>query len=266
MKGNKFLFKNFILAVLCFIGIFAFTPVQARAETVDLESNKQYTIELTGGTTKTMTYTMPKEGYFYIKVIPQYYTYEGERKESDSWWLPIRMSVNFKKYEDYNVFKSQGSWNSKNYSFQPGEKVVIEAISTSPSEYIYYYDIEVVLVKEKNFEKEKNNSRKTANKITTGNTYRGLLMKDDEDWYTFKAPSTGYYKFYGVNTQLDSGNCDLVLYNTKYKELESLLLNHGDGYKAFKKIKLKKGQRVYLRAKSSFYWDIFYKIKVKKVK
>ncbi|MFW5647189.1 MAG: hypothetical protein ACOCMX_07835, partial [Acetivibrio ethanolgignens] len=78
MKGNKFLFKNFILAVLCFIGIFAFTPVQARAETVDLESNKQYTIELTGGTTKTMTYTMPKEGYFYIKVIPQYYTYEGE--------------------------------------------------------------------------------------------------------------------------------------------------------------------------------------------
>ncbi|MGN0312048.1 MAG: hypothetical protein ACI4CC_04660 [Lachnospiraceae bacterium] len=262
MKKAVSFVLTFVLVLSCFLWI---TPEEVKAEGYELKKDVTYELCLIGGTTDTYTYEVPDNGYFYIEVTPTYYTKEdGETVNSTSWWLPFRISANYKEYENVNCHRSDGTYTSKMYSFAPGTKVQLE-FSSNTSGYLWYYNVSIYQVKETRFETENNNSKNKSDSISEGKYYNALMMKDDTDWFVFKAPKTGKYKVYLVNTDTNSGRSWMgtTVYNGSSKILASANIYSGDGVKRVCTVKLKKGQKLYIK-NSNPYGNFLYKIKVKK--
>ncbi len=121
-----------------------------------------------------------------------------------------------------------------------------------------------------NFEEESNDVISTANKIKLKNTYNGIVSGNfEEDWFVFKAPSTGAYKFYAKNT-LPSGNEMGVMQGyTKQNNIDlscHKILQIGSNWQASRKIKLRKGQKYYIQMSAVGSDSYTYQLKVKKIK
>ena len=240
-------------------------PMQVKAESIVVNANNWYEMALPGGTSQEYVYEMPASGYVTVEVVDQYYTYGGKVSDPTSWYMPVKVVVNDKLYENTDVHCSDGVWKSSMLSFKEGTKIRMIFSSSSESDYQWYYKFRVVEHNIKNLETESNNSKSSADKVKLNTIYNGIMMLDDEDYYVFTAPSKGKYIIKAVNTDIDhyySLTC--ALYNNSYKCLASTRLDSGEGWKKIGTVSLKKGQKVYMKY-SSYDKNFCYKLKVKKV-
>lgn len=222
---------------------------------------------------KVYSFTVPKSGYFYYTITPISYTTDGEEMHSDAWYIAHEMYVNYKKYEDSKAYYRDGTWRSFRYNFKKGTKVQIKINETSSAENVWYYKVKVFTGKVSNFEKENNGTKSKANTIRINKSFTGNMLKDDVDYWVFKAPKTGRYKISGVISDNDyygteSKHDDSAYLNASsylgYKKRGSATLDEVSGYKNIFKGKLKKGQKVYIKIQYDNWYDMFYKIKAKK--
>lgn len=240
-----------IFAVLC---LCVFMPKTDALAAAAIKANKDYTVTMENELeTKDFIYVMPKSGYFYFTVA----TVDGSGLGC------IEMSVNYKEYESSD--SSAGEiYTSGNYSFKKGTKVKISLTSrqyTSTGKYL----LRVITKKPKNFEKEDNGSRKKATKLKLNKTYYGFVHKYDKDVWAFKVPSTGKYKMSLVITS--GGYSQRIYVYQGYKQIGREDNRSGDGWTSFYKGRLKKGKKIYIIMDYGQYnSDIFYKIKIKKIK
>lgn len=256
---------SLIVAGAMLLSAFLMPSEQIKAETTTINGNDWYEMALPGGTSQEYVYEMPKSGYITIEVACQYYMHKNQVSDSTTWWMPVKVVVNDKLYENTNVYYSNGVWTSSMLSFKEGTKVRLIFSSSSVSDYQWYYKFRVVEHSVKNLETENNNSKSSADKVKLNTTYNGIMMLDDEDYYVFTAPSKGRYAVKAVNTDIDHYyGLTCALYNNSYKCLASTRLGSGEGWKKVGTVSLKKGQKVYMKY-SSYDKNFCYKLKVKKV-
>ena len=226
-----------------------------------IKSNKWYTGMTDGDNAKVYTYKMQSSGYFYYQVIVDEdgYYYEDEyRKNSTGTYVYTSMIKNYKTYENEEYARySDGGFKSSKYSFKTGDKITIKVFDARY--YKTHYKVKVTFVKRKNFEKENNNSKSKANNLKKGVTYTGLAMKDDVDWFVFKAPKTKKYKIKAVSTNENSCYEYVDVYKG-HKKLNDTLISSGYGWKTVFSGKLKKGQKIHVKIYNGGY-DEMYKIK-----
>ncbi|MDE6625761.1 MAG: hypothetical protein K2K56_05275 [Lachnospiraceae bacterium] len=245
--------------------------LEVHAETTTLKAGKTYSLSFAKGTTPHVNYVMPSKGYFYYEVTPTYCTVNGERVNS-TFYFNVNMSVNNKILEkDYFIYNGECEKSVK-FAFKKGTvvdlSIVDEADTIMEENVVIHYDIKITAVTPKNFEKENNNNKKSANTIKKGKTYTGLIMQNDQDYYVFKAPKTGKYK---IQITVSSAEKDVdslyaeVLKGTK--RLGRIDTRYGDGFKTVYNGKLKKGAKLYVKVYGeppiTFSGDLLYKLRVK---
>ncbi len=260
----------FVLSLAIFSSVFTFNPTKAKAAT-NLELNQTYNLTVSGNEHDTLTFQTPGTGYFYVNIlVTDVKNGQGESIYGNFMSAVMDLDGQTLMYE--LVGKSNGMQTSKAYSYAPSHTATISVSADTTMNWTYYYQITVVNVTPKNFETEDNNSAKKADAIKLKQTYNGILNKkyDDEDWFVFKAPNTGSYKFYVQNT--DDARTGDFFYATGYKSKHTVdrknfsytSFHAGKGWKSSKKIKLKKGAKYYIRITDPLYESIPYRIKVKK--
>lgn len=236
--------------------------VQKAEAATSLSANKTYTFTTTSSSA-TYTYKMPKTGYYYVQITPTV-----DPSEYGGSYLAVKMTSDYRTYENEYVSYDDGVWASSKFSFKPGATMDIK-IGCDYAERAYSYKVRIVAKNPKNFETENNNSVKKADKIKKLSTsYSGILIKSDTDVWKYTATKTGKYKIYGVCTS-DSGSCSVKLKKGS-KSINTDYLFEGDGWNNLSKtykastVKLKKGQSITISLGDS-YASTSYKLKVKKV-
>ncbi|MGN1329561.1 MAG: hypothetical protein ACI4V4_07665 [Eubacterium sp.] len=216
--------------------------------------------------TQKFTYTVPAGGYFYYKVIPQYYRSwddEGKVYEYDNFYLPeTKLTYQYKDYVKSTYIRYGENWKSGSLSFPKGTKVTISLTDNVRNNEESSYGLIVYFKKTSNFEIESNNSKKKATKLTAGKTFTGICMDDDTDWWVFTANKTGTYKISA--TEVSEGFYNSLQAYKGSKKVGECTIRSGEGYKTVFKGKLKKGQKIYVHITNGAN-DEMYKIKVKKV-
>ncbi|WP_408071711.1 hypothetical protein [Butyrivibrio sp. JL13D10] len=260
--------KALVLALSVFSCSFAVNPAEVKAAT-NLNMNQPYSFTLKTNGSCDFTFQTPASGYFKVDLqVTNCIDNDGKHLTPNPSQLDLSVD---NQLLDTDLDGSHSV--SHSYAYAPGKTGSIHVIAGTGYAATYYYKLTVVNETPANFESEDNNTAKAANKIVTKKLYSGILNKknDDEDWYLFKAPKTGNYKFYIQNTD-DAATGDFF-YVTGYKsktkvdKKNSFKTAHaGKGFLTLKKVKLKKGKKYFIRISSPLYESIPYEIKVKKVK
>ena len=183
----------------------------------------------------------------------------------------FKLTVDYCNYDGGFINSGKGATETNEFVFAPGKTATITFDSVTYKDTV---DIAftVKCTNPGKLEKESNNSVSSATKIQLKKTYNGVVsyVDSDVDWYEFKAPKTGKYKFYAVNAQT---NGYTHVYVEGYKSITkkdsnfATFLNSGKGWVSSKKIKLKKGKKYYIKFSSATYNDsVPVQLKVKKVK
>jgi hypothetical protein len=91
------------------------------------------------------------------------------------------------------------------------------------------YELTINHTPTKNWELEDNNSRKTAEKLS-GKMKGTMLSSDDEDWYKYTAPKSGYvyFKFINEDSVVTSEGWKVTAYDKDLKELASWTFKSDD--------------------------------------
>lgn len=263
-------FMSLCLAVALCISLGG--TLKADAETTVLEAGRTYSLSFAKGTTPHMTYIMPDQGYFYYEVTPTYCTAGGQRKES-TFYFDVEMSVNNEVLQKNTTIYNGNCGKSMKASFKKGTVIDLAIVGETDSfamsdNVVIYYDIKITAEAPKNFEKEDNNSKSSANKVKKGKTYSGLIMQNDEDFYVFKAPKKGKYK---IQISVASAKNDVDdLYAEAWKgskRFDRVSTRYGEGYQTVYSGKLKKGAKIYIKAYGpgpiAFSGDLMYDLRVK---
>lgn len=225
--------------------------------------------------TKTYNFTMPSSGYFWYEITPVYYTKDGVQGTSTTWFIRHTIYANYKQYDDNSAYYSNGTWRSFRYNFKKGTNVQIRLHESSDASYVWYYKIIVRTQNVKNFEKENNGARTKANALKVNKEYTGNMLKDDTDWWVFKAAKSGTYKITGIVSQIDQEATESKSSYGAYlnpacyvgnKDKGTTRIDDVSGYKTIFKGKLKKGQKVYVRVSYDNWYYVFYRLKAKKIK
>ncbi|SEM10965.1 hypothetical protein SAMN04487770_12612 [Butyrivibrio sp. ob235] len=184
----------------------------------------------------------------------------------------MKLTVDYCKYDSVYVDNEKGAASTGTFVFAPGKTATLTFNSSNVGT-AKTIDIAFTVnsTPVSNLEKEGNNSPNSATKIKLNKTYNGVVSyaDSDTDWYVFKAPKTGKYKFYVVNALIDGGSsvwCHGYKSKTKNDSDFSAYLTAGDGWKNSKKIKLKKGKKYYIKFSSTGHKAVPVQIRVKKVK
>lgn len=252
---------SIVLSLVLLYSAFVESRITVFAATNIIAANKNYDVDLKNET-KTFTFVMPQNGYFYYTITPMQYIVNGEVSDSTTWYLPnTRMTVNYKLYEDTSVRYGE-TFKSGAYSFKKGTKIKISLKDTNDKNSIAYYRLKVILKKPKYFEKENNNSKKKSTNIKLGKTYTGISQQNDKDWWVFSAPQTGKYKISCVET--NDGKTQTVKAYKGSKLVSSVTMSSNEGYVSSFRGQLKKGQKIYILFDNGSK-DEFYKLKVKKI-
>lgn len=223
--------------------------------------------------TKEFKYTMPASGYFYYKITPKYCRewHYGENEldyteyyETDFYLPGTSLTQNYKRYIDNRTVFYGENYQSPKLAFKKGSTISITLTEdfTYNKNFESCYMLSVYFVKVKNFETENNNSKKTASKLALKKTYTGNLVKDDVDYWVFKAPKTGKYKVSAVSTEEIGGYYYFRAYKGS-KDYGGYYMRTGEGYNTVFKGKLKKGQKLYIKVHDGDN-GYMYKLKVKK--
>lgn len=238
----------------------------------------------TNGSVETFKYRMPASGYVYFvgKAI-NYYDLYREKWETINDTLKIGMVI---KHKYKTVFDEETNWayaDVLNYSktcisskiaVKKGDIITIDisADDLVPNKQKSYFTIKPVFKKINNFEVENNNKKKTASKLKLKKTYTGLVSSIDDDYFVYTAKKSGYYKIKAVATDLHylDTHIETNVYVGK-KNIATNIFRKGDGWKtiAGKKVKLKKGQKIYVKISYGPYsWlsnAYTYKVRINKV-
>ncbi len=245
---------------------FAATPIATQADS----GGASFSGTLKPGATVTKTFTMPKKGYVVFKVaLPQGIGFTRLRVESvGTTYLDTQVA-------NGGTYGASGSYTTSKYSFKPGAKVKVKlSLQGNLQATPVPYTVEMVAKAPAKYETERNNSRAKANALKLGALHSGNLMKSDVDWVVFKAPAAGTYRVYGKTLPLRSGlssSATMVLYKAK-KALVTKNPVSGNGAEALGTVKLKKGQKLFVKATPPVLFPLFndsslnYTVRVKKLK
>ena len=183
----------------------------------------------------------------------------------------FKLTVDYCNYDGGFITSGKGATVTDDFVFAPGKTATITFDSVTYRDTV---DIAFTVncTNPGNLEKEGNNNVGAATKVKVNKTYNGVVtyVDSDVDWYEFKAPKTGKYKFYAVNTMTNAYTHVFVEgYKSKTKKDSnfSTFLNSGKGWASSKKVKLKKGKKYYIKFSSPSYGNsVPVQLKVKKVK
>ena len=267
---KKGIFKKILATILTVAIVGGIAPARTAnvanaASTVSKTIKSNQTIQTTtaGGDTCIFNYTMPASGYVSFTITPISKVNRTSGDSSSSFLLYYNLKANYTEYTDTSVYGADGAKSTVNYSFAKGTNVQFTVSSSSYySDYNFTYSVKVNFTKCKNFESEGNGSKKKADKIKKLNTsYSGILNNyDDTDFWVFTAPKNGKYSFKVVSPF--SGSFSAYTYKG-YRTLGSAYASSGTGWKKIgQNVKLKKGQKVYVKVSSSYHSE--YKVKVLK--
>ncbi len=239
-----------------------------QAETIS--SNQTITKTVSGGTNYTFTYTMPSTGYFYVTVTPEKTVNTSTGSISNWMGIYFNLSANSKTYNEfYDKTPNDGTQTSSNLSFAPGTQVNMRIYTYDRNKkYNYTYSITVHYCTTKYQEKENNNTKKKASTLKLKKSYYGNLPLQDTDWFVFKAPKAGKYVFKVTNADTTRNYYNKsYLYANAYKGSKKLCKSDKTAYSnegAIKitSVKLKKGQKIYVKLTSANKYNVNYKIKV----
>jgi hypothetical protein len=263
---KKGFFKKILATILTVAIVGGIAPARTAnvanaASTVSKTINSNQTIQTTtaGGDTCIFNYTMPASGYVSFTITP---ISAVDRTSGDSYSyfsLSYKLISNYIKYTSSSVKSSE---STDNYSFAKGTNLQFTVSTPSYTNYNYIYNVTINFTKCKSFESEGNGSKKKADKIKKLNTsYSGILNnRDDTDFWVFTAPKNGKYSFKVVSPF--SGYFNACTYKGS-RTLDFVYVGSGTGWRKIgQNVKLKKGQKVYVKVYSSHYSE--YKVKVLK--
>ena len=183
-------------------------PTATIAESTEEHANFNSAMELPANTTVTgktnyynldyYKYITTEEGYFYIKGVVT----------NDVGSLGVEIFDS-----EMNKVCSTLVWDeggiSQGLNAKKGALFYIKLDSTAGVNDFTEYSICAIETAVSNMEKEKNNTTSKANKISLNKTHHGIILNhDDKDYFKFKAPSAGTYKFtfdYETGNELGSG-------------------------------------------------------------
>ncbi|MCR5343216.1 MAG: hypothetical protein K6E70_07640 [Butyrivibrio sp.] len=273
-KEIKKVCKRIALAAAVFCAVITFGKSDVKAEEHqcgNLTIGQEKTVTLSSSSWQDNFYfhfTTPKSGSFRMSIVLT----ERRRKEDnspvDSGHASVKATIDYKDIWETGIWVGDGTAISPEYAYPAGKDCTFR-INSLYEDYKYTFKIKIENVKYSNFEKEGNNFANAATKLKKNKTTDGILNKGDTDWYVFKAPKTGKYKFSIVDADTkDGGWVHCAAYKSKTKEDygKSHTVWQGNGWYKINTLKLKKGKKYYLKITSSSREGIHYQIKVKKVK
>ncbi|WP_408071911.1 hypothetical protein [Butyrivibrio sp. JL13D10] len=263
--------KALAMALAVFSSVFAANPETAKAES-NINLNQLYTISTTGVEKLDYSFQTPQSGYFRVRAAITDYRYlDGGKDVLGS--ARVKLVYDYTNYLEAYLSDSDGYKTSPNYSLPAGKtvKLSFDCLNTNRK---YTLSFVVETQSPANFEKEYNDTSSKANKIKVKKSYSGIINGDnvnDVDWYVFKAPKTGNYKFSVVNTSEDDWLN--YFYVTGYKSKHSpdskypeSLVSAGNGWYKSKKIRLKKGKKYYIKINNGSRASSSYIVRATKVK
>ena len=252
-----------VLAAVMTMSALAIGKIDAKAATA-INVNQEYRVQISYKQTAEYTFTTPSNAITSVNACIV--------NSDDSYaHAHIGLTVDYCNYDGMTVYTGDGAKKTEDFVFAPGHTATITLSSVSYDDTVTVA-FTVNCTNPGNLEKEKNNYPGAATQIKLKKTYNGMVsyVDSDVDWYVFKAPKTGKYKFYAVNTMTNGYSHVYVKgYKSKTKEDPNFggYLNSGAGWSKSKSIKLKKGKRYYIKFSNPSYADsVPVQIRVKKVK
>lgn len=198
--------------------------------------------------TQQFIFTVPDGGYFYYTLTPKYYVYSDGEEEPyyyDSFFLSeTKLTYSGKDYEKKRNIGYGDVYTSCSYSFKKGAKVTISVTDCVGENEQSCYTLRVYFKKVKNFEKEANNTKKKATKLTAGKTFTGICVSGDTDWWVFTAPKDGKYRISAA--EVNPGFSKTVRVFKGSELVNEAGIKSSKGYATCFSGKLKKGEKVYL--------------------
>ncbi len=262
-------FKKVLLtAAALFAAITITGGVKASAADYNIGVNQEVKGSFTGNDSNTYNFKAPGKGYFHIEVYFEGGVHEnGRTVTGTNVTFKTQMKSEYKNYWNDNwIGLSEQKAVSPNYCFRAGQPISL-TLSSSWSDVTFSYKLKIVYTKDKYFEKENNGSASKATSIKKKKTYSGIITDgDDVDWFVFKAPKAGKYRFMAVNTEEKHCWTAFTPYISKYKKGISnayVAAYSGDGWKNIITVRLKKGQKYYIKVAKGYTDNASYKIKVK---
>ncbi|WP_408071699.1 hypothetical protein [Butyrivibrio sp. JL13D10] len=233
-----------------------------------IQLNQTYTKTLKGNGRFDFTFTTPAKGYFRIETALIKVVNENGKEISGN-YTDSKLVIDYKQYWKTTTFLGKGAYASPEFALEPG-KTATYSISDQYDRYTYTYEFKVVNEVPANFETESNNLAKNADKLAkVKKVYSGVLnsVTSDVDWYVFKAPKTGKYKFEVVDTNTDNwGYFYAEGFKSKTKQDVKTMVQSSKGWTKVTTVKLKKGKKYYIKLSDSTGSVRPYQVRVKKVK
>ncbi|WP_026669880.1 hypothetical protein [Butyrivibrio sp. AE3006] len=260
--------KAALLSCAFAAAIFAGAKTEAKAAT-QLNVNQEYFLDFEGrNESYDYQFTSPAKGTTHIEVTLTSLT----NKSGEECWGDIytKMIYDYRTMWDEYTYTERGMDCSEKFSLNPGKTVQL-SIKCGSKEHHYKVRLKIVNEVPTRFETEYNGSASKADSLKVKKDASGVVTSVDKDvdWYVFKAPKTGYYKFSVVNTEPE-GWCGVHVEG--YKSKNKVDSNNcwysyqGKGWESSKKIKLKKGKKYYIKISDFGYKSVSYKVRVKKCK
>ncbi len=262
-------FKKVLLTAAAFFAAITITGgMKASAADYNISVNNEVKGQVIGYDSNTYNFKAPAKGYFHIEVYFEGGTH-GDSKPITGGNVNIKaqMKSEYKNYWGNSwIGVNHQKVLSPNYCFRAGQPVTL-TITGDWDKATFNYKVKVVYTKDKYFEKENNGSTGKATSIKQKKTYSGIITdNEDVDWFVFKAPKAGKYKFMAVNTQENHDWIAFTPYRSKYKKDINnayYAVYSGKGWRKIASVKLKKGQKYYIKVSKGYNDNSAYKIKVK---
>ena len=259
-KTVKFFLK--LLCILAFSILVSSKNVDA-ANVQTLKADTWYEFSLYEDQKDYFTFYAPANKYFRVELIRTSCSMGGVIHNDYYDSVSCDITSNYKRYDEVWVNYGSERTMSTPMCFKKGTKISL-SIKQGMDCWAYSatYKIRIKTYATNNLEKENNNTKKKATSLKYKKSHTGILMTDDVDWYVFKAPKTKTYKIQTVQT-----GDDRFIISYVYKGRKTIAgptwSNAGSGWINNAKIKLKKGEKIYLKVYYSNARGSIYKVRVK---
>ena len=242
--------------------------MKASAAECSLNVNEEKEFSIIGSDENVIEFKAPKNGAFHIEVVLTDTVKNGKSENYVNVSLTTKMSYNYKTMWNLGNINRDAGWVKSPEFCLPAGSTVSLNVKGNFNDCTFKYKVKVVNDGDKYFEKEDNGSAKKATSIKVKKTYSGVINdNEDVDWFVFKAPKAGKYKFSAVNTEDHHGWTSFTGYKSKNKADGNYVgIYNETGWKKIKTVSLKKGQKYYIKVARGYNNNATYKLKVKKVK
>lgn len=238
--------------------------VSAQDRTIELNEEREFSLQ--DYEEDVINFTAPQNGGFHIEVVLADTVKNGKSENYGNVTLSAKLVHDYKKsWEAFNINRDKGRIVSPDFCYAPGSNMQLQ-VKGNFNKYTFKYKVKIVSDGNKFYEKETNDIAKKATSIKLKKTYSGVLNDiEDTDWFVFKAPKAGKYKFYVVNTETSWKPIQATGFKTKKKaDTNAISVYPEKGWAKVKAVSLKKGQKYYVKVAKAYNNNATYQIKVKK--